>query len=162
RIAPFPDEELRAEGADVPGREIALRQNVRPGPVEQRRLAVVVGLREHGDRLRRRIALEPAQAALQPLAAARDLEVGGAEARLAAEHPVGPGIERGLDHALPRRLQAVGVSRACLQRQAHLGEVSASLASFSPCAALPPVAALRPDWARATWAAARSAATLLE
>src|SRR4029077_5260206 len=83
RVAPLADEQLRAEVADVPGREVALREHVRPGPVEQRGLAVVVGLLEHGARLGRGAALDPAQPALPPLAAARDFEVGGAEARLA-------------------------------------------------------------------------------
>jgi len=50
RLPPVGDEELRAEIADVPGREVALRQHIRPGPVEQRRLAIVVGLLERGAR----------------------------------------------------------------------------------------------------------------
>src|SRR6185436_8312267 len=83
RVAPLHDEQLLAKIAHVPGREVALRQHVRPGPVEQRRLAIVVRLLERRPRLRRGAALEAPQRALQPLAAAGNLEVGRAEARLA-------------------------------------------------------------------------------
>src|SRR5260221_258834 len=100
RVATLADEQLRAEIADVPGREVALRKHVRPGPVEQRGLAVVIRLVERGARFRRRAALQPAQPALQPLAAARNLEVGGAEARLAEAGKETRVV--GCEHSTPR------------------------------------------------------------
>ena len=83
RVAPVGDEELRIEPADVPRGEIALRQDVRPGPVEERRLALVVAVLERAQRTRRGEAARLGERALQPLGGARDLEVDRAEARLA-------------------------------------------------------------------------------
>src|SRR5439155_22404806 len=83
RLAPVRDEKLRAERADVPGREIALRHDIRPGPVKERRLAVAERFLERGERSPRGKPVEAAQALLQRQAAGRDLEIGGAKARLA-------------------------------------------------------------------------------
>src|SRR5206468_1248805 len=66
--------------------EVALRQNVWTGTVEQRGFAVIAGLVQRSQRFRRdrrSESLHRAEGALQPLAAARDLEVGDAKARLA-------------------------------------------------------------------------------
>ena len=76
RVAPFADEKLRAQGADVPGRKVALRENVRTAPVEQRRLAIAVRLLQEGKLLRQRL-----ERALNPLALARMLELAGVKAR---------------------------------------------------------------------------------
>src|SRR5258706_8725727 len=83
RAAPVSDEELRAEVADVPGREVALREDVRAGPVEERRLAIAVAFLERAQLPLRGEGLRLADRAAQPLAGAGDVELEGAQACLA-------------------------------------------------------------------------------
>src|SRR3954470_24018042 len=83
RLPPVRHEELRAEVADVPRREVALREHVRPRPVEERGLAKLVAVfervhhagRDEGSRLGKR--------ALQPRGCLGHVEIGGPETRLA-------------------------------------------------------------------------------